>query len=83
MSDYSLVELKMIVQALLAIFISYTLLRFLSVFSVNFNAFTAFGVILGATILYFSFRKSNEFDNFMGITCFMAIPFSIYFAFIT
>ncbi|AWE08211.1 hypothetical protein DCE79_12755 [Lysinibacillus sp. 2017] len=72
-------EIKAVIQALLAIFISYTLLRFLSVFAITFNGFTAFGVIIGAAILYFSLRKNKEFDTFVGLTCLLAVPFSILF----
>lgn len=75
-------EIHSIAQVLLAIFISFTLLRFLAVFAVNFSAITAFGVIIGAAILYFSFRKNKDFDMFVGFTCLMAIPFSILFTFV-
>ena len=75
-------EIKAILQAILAIFISYTLIRFLSVFALTFNGFTAFGVILGATILYFSFRRDKELDAFFGLTSFFAVPFSILFSFL-
>lgn len=72
-------EIKAIVQALLAIFISYTMLRFLAVFAQNFHFISAIGVIIGIAIIYFSFRRSREFDMFIALTCLMAIPFSILF----
>ena len=75
-------EIKSVVQILLAIFISFVLLRFLAVFAVNYSFLAAIGVIIGASILYFSFRKTNEFDLFVGITCLLAIPYSILFAFV-
>lgn len=80
MTDYNKEELKLVIQGLLAIFISCTLIRFLTLFSINFNAFATFGIILGATILYFSFRNSKEFDVFMSLTCFFAVPFTIVFS---
>ncbi len=72
-------EVKAVIQALLAIFISYTLLRFLSIFAVSFNGITAFGVIVGAAILYFSIRENKEFDTFFGLICLFAVPFAILF----
>ena len=82
MTHYNYGEIKSIIQALLAIFISYTLLRFLAVFAVTFNGLTAFGVILGAAIMYFSYRRTTEFDTFVGLTCLLAVPFSILFSFL-
>ena len=82
MAHHNKGEIKAIIHALLAIFISYTLIRFLSVFALSFNGFTAFGVILGVTILYFSLRKDKEFDSFFGFTSFFAVPFAILFSFL-
>ena len=82
MTHYNDGEIKSIIQALLAIFISYTLLRFLAVFAVTFNGLTAFGVILGAAIMYFCYRRTTEFDTFVGLTCLLAVPFSILFSFL-
>lgn len=81
MTHYNKGELKLVIQGLLAIFISYTLVRFVAVFALNYNGFAAFGLILGATILYFSFRNSKEFDVFVALTCFLALPNSIVFSF--
>lgn len=75
-------EIKSVVQILLAIFISFVLLRFLAVFAVNYSFLAAIGVIIGASIMYLSFRKSNEFDLFVSITCLLAIPYSILFSFV-
>jgi len=75
-------EIKSVIQVLLAIFISFVSLRFLAVFAVNYSFIAALGVIIGASILYFSFRKSNEFDLFVAMTCLLAIPYSILFSFV-
>ena len=75
-------EIKSVIQILLAIFISFVSLRFLAVFAVNYSFIAALGVIIGASILYFSFRKSNEFDLFVAMTCLLAIPYSILFSFV-
>ena len=75
-------EIKSVIQVLLAIFISFVSLRFLAVFAVNYSFIAALGVIIGASIMYFSFRKSNEFDLFVAMTCLLAIPYSILFSFV-
>lgn len=83
MAAHNKEELIFIAQALLAIFISYTLTRFFAIFAPNYQILSAIGAIIGIAIIYFSFRKNNHFDLFVALTCFMTIPFSILFNFLT
>lgn len=81
MTQYNKEELINVLQLFLALFISFTFMRFLSVFALNFNPFAALGVVIGAAILYFCLKKTNHFNSFVGLTCFLSIPFSIYYIF--
>lgn len=79
MTAHNKEELIFIAQALLAIFISFTLARFFAVFAPNYQILSVFGVMIGIAIIYFSFRQNRHFDFFIAIVCVMAIPFSVLF----
>lgn len=75
-------ELIFIAQALLAIFISFTLARFFAVFAPNYQILSVFGVMIGLAVIYFCWRKNTHFDLFVALVCVMAIPFSVLFNFL-
>lgn len=82
MTTHNKEELIFVAQALLAIFISYTLARFFAVFAPNYQILSVFGVMVGVAIIYFCLRKNTHFDMFVALVCFMAIPFSVLFKFL-
>lgn len=75
-------ELKAMVQIVLAIFISLTLVRFLAVFSFTYMVWATICVIAGVAIVYFSLRKKSEFDLFVVMTSLLAIPFAVMYNFV-